>query len=364
MYGGSSTRSSTALDHATEQLISQLVTVRIEEANRLEYSADHELEAVRRKLQSMQRGIEKEQQSHALSLTQLKSSTLQQVHDVQIKLLGREQQLSELRTEIIGAEAATAAAPPTELSAQTLELLAASDFCKQQVAEAEQQLSMKETQLEAARGWHAASEKEMHEHVQKISTEHQTRIMTLTALLRELEHQQVLEVNRGKQLQLASALRQESREREWARAEGCIMRSEMNAIIDQITNVNEQAIVVEAECRLVGEDSEQLLSQLNSQIEQAAADPVFLQLAAAQQQLAELTQQPQEAALSMEQLTQQLQLTKQQLAESEQMAALAETELKTEQAQSVQNKLKSVESYSKLIEASGAQTIKRASRFD
>ena len=76
------TRSS-KLDQATEQLVSQLTEVRMEEARRLERSADLELEAVRSKLQAMQRGIEVAQQNHADSQMKLKSSTLTQVHQVQ-----------------------------------------------------------------------------------------------------------------------------------------------------------------------------------------------------------------------------------------------------------------------------------------
>ena len=81
-YSAAATRCS-KLDQATEQLMSQLTEVRMDEARRLERSADLELEAVRSKLQAMQRGIEVAQQNHADSQMKLKSSTLTQVHQVQ-----------------------------------------------------------------------------------------------------------------------------------------------------------------------------------------------------------------------------------------------------------------------------------------
>eukprot|EP00658_Telonema_sp_P-2_P061512 TRINITY_DN50208_c0_g1_i1.p1 TRINITY_DN50208_c0_g1~~TRINITY_DN50208_c0_g1_i1.p1 ORF type:complete len:191 (+),score=57.91 TRINITY_DN50208_c0_g1_i1:450-1022(+) len=187
----------------------------------------------------------------------------------------------------------------------------------------------------------------------------------LSTLLRELQHKQDLEENRARQASLASALRQEALEREWARAEGSATRVEMNKLEESIEHITEMAISAEAERRVLLQDLEELEESSAANIEEVLASPVFVQLEQAEQELDELKTAPTKDQKELEELTEKVRLSSDhaQCCEANAQAALDALQ-REQQARQAQ-----VHQFNNLITADNRQGIgrarpKRASRFD
>eukprot|EP00656_Telonema_subtile_P043790 TRINITY_DN50095_c0_g1_i2.p1 TRINITY_DN50095_c0_g1~~TRINITY_DN50095_c0_g1_i2.p1 ORF type:complete len:456 (+),score=152.18 TRINITY_DN50095_c0_g1_i2:99-1466(+) len=303
---------------SAEQLVNKMSSARIEEWAQKERSVDAELEEVRRQLSMLLHNMNLSQDRHVGQVTRIKAAAVEQVKSLQDQLAHGEEQLAELDKEIASLQAQETDPAATrkfeqyaEATAHEMEEL---ESTNEALSAVRRQLGELDSEEQAEAGLRVKES--------EVRAEHAARIGMLTTLLRELQHKQGMEENRTRQSKLSSALRQEAMEREWARAEGSAVKSDLNKVTELLAQANEQGIASEAERRILLEDTSQLLEAARANVAEVRASVVFKELAAAEEELKQLKEAPVSADKELQRLAQEVALSSEEVVASEALSLI------------------------------------------